>query len=441
LTVASEKYTVRAVSADDAIADVRQMAGDLDRKMSAAFAQLASQKPGGQPAQVAQSNDTPRGNGHTPGEPLTNVRRTPDAKSAFEPGNKIKPRFLLQPFSEITLGSQAAYLIKGIIPREGLVVVYGEPKCGKSFWTFDLSMHIALGWDYRGWRVKQGAVVYCAFEGAEGFKARVEAFRQKKLSETATAVPFYLLAASLVLAKDRAELIQSIRAHLGDTRPAVVVLDTLNRSIGGSESDDRDMPAYIAAAGAIQAAFNCAVIIVHHSGLAKDRPRGHTSLTGAADAQIVVKRDSLGDIVAAVDWLKDGAEGEQVVSRLLPVDVVRDDEGDPITSCIVEAVEGQAARRAAKQAKSANSLTKGAKIALEALHEVIGDLGKEAPASGHIPAAIKVVTLKQWRDAAYRRGISSSDKDRAREMAFQRAHESLLVGKRIGVWDDHVWVV
>ena len=30
------------------------------------------------------------------------------------------------------------------IPRVGLVVVWGPPKCGKSFWAFDLAMH---AWD------------------------------------------------------------------------------------------------------------------------------------------------------------------------------------------------------------------------------------------------------------------------------------------------------
>ena len=63
----------------------------------------------------------------------------------------------------------------------GSVVVWGPPKCGKSFWTFDLMMHVALGWEYRGRRVQQGAVVYLALEGGHGFRARVEAWRRRHL--------------------------------------------------------------------------------------------------------------------------------------------------------------------------------------------------------------------------------------------------------------------
>ena len=84
----------------------------------------------------------------------------------------------------------------------------------------------------------------------------------------------------------------SIRGTLGDDAPVAVVLDTLNRSLPGSESSDQDMAAYIKAADAVREAFNCAVIVVHHCGIDTSRPRGHTSLTGAVDAQLAVKRDA-----------------------------------------------------------------------------------------------------------------------------------------------------
>jgi hypothetical protein len=103
-----------------------------------------------------------------------------------------KHRFHLVPFEEIRLGTEPQYLVKGIIPRVGLTVIWGPPKCGKSFWIFDLSMHVALGWPYRGRRVQQGPVVYCAFEGQNGISARVEAFRQTFPINAGAPVPFYL---------------------------------------------------------------------------------------------------------------------------------------------------------------------------------------------------------------------------------------------------------
>jgi RecA-family ATPase len=48
--------------------------------------------------------------------------------------------------------------------------------------------------------------------------------------------------------------------------------------------NDEDMGRFIKAADTIQRAFGCVVVIIHHCALAGDRPRGHTSLTGAAEA-------------------------------------------------------------------------------------------------------------------------------------------------------------
>jgi AAA domain len=86
------------------------------------------------------------------------------------------------PFDKIRLAPDARpYRVKGLIPTEGLTVVWGPPKSGKTFATFDICMHVALGWEYRGRRVTQGSVVYCSFEGQAGIAARMEAYRRGHL--------------------------------------------------------------------------------------------------------------------------------------------------------------------------------------------------------------------------------------------------------------------
>ena len=100
-------------------------------------------------------------------------------RSEAKPVEPSKARFHLTRFRDIAITEDVAYLVKDLLPTMGLVVVWGPPKCGKSFWMFDLSMHIALGWEYRGRRVQQGPVVYLALEGGKGFTHRVEAFRRR----------------------------------------------------------------------------------------------------------------------------------------------------------------------------------------------------------------------------------------------------------------------
>ena len=362
----------------------------------------------------------------------------------FKPGNKRpahdgKPtRFALVPFDQIEISAGASYLVKGLIPRAGLVVVWGPPKCGKSFLTFDLSMHVALGWEYRGRRVKRGCVVYCALEGAQGFRARVEAFRREKLPGGTLSPPFHLMASALNLVADQAAFLEALRAQLGKEKPVAVVIDTLNRSLAGSESDDKDMAAYVRAADAIRDAFDCAVLIVHHCGHNGERPRGHSSLIGAVDAQIAVKRDAAENIVATLELSKDGEAGAEIVSRLMPVDVGRDEDDEPIRSCVIVPVDALASAKATKAAKGVK-LPKAAQIALRALNKGIEECGASPPPSNHIPDGIKAITMDQWRDYSSRMGISASDEIRAKRIALNRASEALLAAQKISIWEPFVW--
>ena len=344
---------------------------------------------------------------------------------------EMPPRFRLRCFDEITIGTDRPYLVKGIIPRTGLVVVWGPPKCGKSFWTFDFVMHVALGWEYRGRRVHQGPVVYLALEGGKGFEGRIEAFRQLYLQETPDRVPFYLIADPINLAKDHADLIGCIR--LQACPPAAVVIDTLNRSLVGSESDDKDMAAYIRAADAIRGAFDCVVIVVHHCGIDATRPRGHTSLGGAVDAQLAVKRDTADNIVVTVELMKDGPEGETLLSRLEAVEVGHDADGEMMTSCAIVPGEDTAAKPDAKR-----KLSDRQRLALDALADCAVEQGKPPPATFGLPTGLLAVSVAAWRDAMISRGIIDKDAKNPRE-DFRRVKNSLQVRREIGIRDELVW--
>ena len=363
------------------------------------------------------------------------LRKVWDSATAEEPISEPS-RIRLMPFKGITLGSERRYLVKGLIPCPGLSVVWGPPKSGKSFWIFDLVMHVALGWDYRGRRVHQGPVVYCCFEGQSGIKARVEAFRQRHGHHLAEEVPFFLQPFTLDLVREHAELIEAVNAMLRGTRPVAVVLDTLNRSLVGSEASDTDMSNYVRAADAIRDAFGCSVMIVHHCGHNDSRPRGHSSLTGAVDAQLSVKRDGGGSILVTVEFMKDGESGDTIASNLKSCVVGRDEDGEPITSCVV--VESDAS--CAKAPKSKKRLTKGAQIALKALQKAVTNDGEVPPASNEIPSNVRAVSPSLWRKYAYDMGISGSDQERAKQQAFSRASEALIAEGVVGAWEDHRWL-
>jgi hypothetical protein len=341
----------------------------------------------------------------------------------------------LIPFGEIKLGTERRDLIRNLIPRSGLIVAWGPPKCGKSFGAFDLCMHIALGWKYRGRRVQQGPVVYCAFEGQNGISARVEAFRQHVLAENADAnIPFFLEPVTLSLARDHRALIASIRQQLGAQNPVMVALDTLNRSIEGSESSDQDMTRYVNAADAIRAAFGCAVLIVHHCGIDGSRPRGHTSLTGAADAQLAVRRSESGIVTLTVEWMKDGGgEGDVIAFRLDRVVVGQDDDGEDITSCIVVPVDetvGQPEHRPKLSAKD--------ELARRELATLLADEGQPAPTTWGLPNGVVTVAVDAWRERLVSRGVVPQVEDRRR---FWDLRDRLKVKGFAAERDHQIWLV
>jgi AAA domain len=343
-------------------------------------------------------------------------------------------RFNLVPFDKIELRRDCAYLVQDVIPREGLTIVWGPPKCGKSFVVFDLAMHVALDWDFRGRRVSTGPVVYVACEGERGLGTRAAAFRQRRLADHQEAVPFYLITTRLDLVGEHTQLIADISGQIGATTPAAVVIDTLNRSLAGSENNDEDMSAYVQAADAIREAFKCAVIIIHHCGIEGTRPRGHTSLTGAADALIAVKRDNNGVILATVTDMKDGAEGATIASKLEVVVVGTETTGEDIKSCIV--VDTEAPPQVMKS-KGKRPIPETYWKARTQLTNAIARSGISVSADG-IPASARVVTLDVWKAELKQRGMLGVG-SRSRNW-FMDCKRRLVTENQICIREPYVWI-
>jgi hypothetical protein len=366
-------------------------------------------------------------------EPSSTPEPEPELTSDNEkneplPASKSLVAFPLIAFEHVTLNTGRDYLVKDLLPRVGLCLIWGPRKCGKSFWAMDLALHVAFGWEYRGRKVLQAPVIYLALEGHGGYPRRIEAFKQYHGVKVA---PFYLLRAKINLTAKADQLCKDIEAQLGNEKPGAIFVDTLNRSLVGSESSDEDMAKYLAAAGKIEERFNCLVVIIHHCGYDESHPRGHTALSAGVDVQIAVRRGNDLEIIATVDLAKDGPEGAEIYSRLHPVDVGFDSEGDPIGSLVVLPAEKSATSHVAAR------LNDRQRNALDALAIATIDFG--VPPTFELPASInRVVKIEEWRKAMFANGTLNQG-DANPRADFKRLRNQLKDHHAIGIHGDFVW--
>jgi hypothetical protein len=344
-------------------------------------------------------------------------------------------KFKLVSLDDLKSPITTEYLVKGWFPRRGLVEVWGPPKCGKSFWVFTVMLHVAMGRDYRGLRVHQGEIVYLALEGQAGFSKRRDAFYKTCLAPGETVPAFKLCGATLDLIKDHQQLITDIRQQ--SSSPECIVIDTLNRSLNGSENKDVDMGAYIRAADTLQKTFGCLVVIIHHCGIDETRPRGHSSQTGAVDVQISVKKDATGIVTTTVELAKDMAEGATLSSCLEVVELGIDQDGDPITSCVVVPAPDSPKAQGKAQAKTTGEQRRFLDILTTATIEA-GEFPKDTT---KVPTSIKTVTREMLKKYCVSEGwMDEAESNKAR--AKVSGMINTLAGKRlIGATDRYVWRV
>jgi hypothetical protein len=355
-------------------------------------------------------------------------------------GEKViapRQRLIPIPWSEIHSLPRREPIVGGLLDRAAMSVVYGGSNTGKTFFALDLSACIALDREWRGRRVRYGAVVYIAAEGGLGIEERLTAYRLHH-NVSAAGVPLYVIPEPIDLCASDADvnlLLQRLADLPKDPAIELIVVDTLSRALaGGNENGADDMGAFVRHCDRLRAESRAHVLIIHHAGKDEGRgARGHSLLRAATDTEIEVTKND-GSATAEVVKQRDRPSGDKFSFALEPVDIGQDEEGAIITSCVVVATNCPAE----VVPKKAN-LPKAALIALKALAETVDEQGKpSATGAPQIPPAVKVVSQDAWRLQSYRRGISSSDEPRARQRAFKRASEYLIGSGRVGSWDSNV---
>jgi KaiC/GvpD/RAD55 family RecA-like ATPase len=255
-----------------------------------------------------------------------------DAISENAPSGKSG--FTLIQAAEFAAQPSGRWLVKGLIPMEELVIVYGASGAGKSFVMIDLAMAVARGVPWRGCKVRQGKVIYIAAEGGGGVRKRLTAYAQHHAVSLGS-VPFYVIHASPNLL-DKAQVKALIDAINGLEDVAMIICDTFAQmTAGANENAAEDMGLAIAHVRAVGRRSGATTVLVHHAGKdAAKGARGWSGLKAAADAEVEVTRDG-DDRAINTTKQKDADDGASWGFKLERVAIGMDDDGDIVESCVI----------------------------------------------------------------------------------------------------------
>lgn len=244
----------------------------------------------------------------------------------------------LATLAEFATQPKIRWLVRGILPDDSLVVVFGPPKGGKTYSVCDLLMHGAHGMPWHGHRVPKALrVAFLAGEGRNGLRVRLHAWLSHH-DNAALAGAFNILPSSLSLPDRVEELIELLKPFA----PEVVVPDTLNAFFGPyDENSTQDMTRFVASLRQLREALGCTLVVLHHTALADTgRERGSGVLRGAADVIIQVGKDESGsgNVGFQVITGRDIEPMEAPVAlKLTRVETDwLDEDGTPLTTCIVQ---------------------------------------------------------------------------------------------------------
>lgn len=304
-----------------------------------------------------------------------------------------------------------SWIVKDFLPKATLGVLFGESGSGKTFASYDLCAAVCRGIEWNGKRVTKGRVLYVVAEGVAGFVNRIKAYcHQQGISPSDIDMDVISdLTPNLLEPAQITDLIKDIKKR----EPYdLIVMDTFAQVMpGANENSGEDVGKALAECKRIHRHTGAMVLLVHHSGKDSSKgARGWSGLRAAADVELEITRKE-NDRSINVTKLKDGQDGAIIGFKLHTVVLGEDDDGDDITSCVVEFCEVSA------KLKNDKGITgKNKRLAFDKAHDMIGlNPGGEVATQELIEAMLSEMPLdsgvRDQRKSVAARAITGLVKD------------------------------
>ncbi len=264
-------------------------------------------------------------------------------------------------------------IIKHVLPRNGIGLMGGQSRAGKSFIAVDLATAISSGQDWLGYKVRTRiGVAYLAAEGGGAINRRLDAAAQWRGINELLPITWATNIGDLLDDKNRAEVIADMKraSAIMERRfgypIGLVIIDTLSAAFGiENENDSREARRVADVKEEIEREMDAFVLTLHHIG--KDHTRGLRGSSGFMDNyeqvfKIVAHRDEETDKVLSRDIAliknKEGEELDPIGFELASVKVGIDEDGEDILSAAIKmvavgvAVEQKKSRRTSQAEKT-----------------------------------------------------------------------------------------
>jgi len=363
-----------------------------------------------------------------------------------------KSKFLVESWDSIK-DEPVEWLIESIIPKRAFVALFAPPASWKSFIALDLAEAIATGRDWMGYKIpKKGAVLFISGEGHGGMGARVKACKIQNNSPDGANM--YVIRAQINIRSSQEDfnaLVAAINELVAqiDEPLEIIILDTLMRMSGGNfnENSSEDMGGFIAQTGKLQQLYNCALMVIHHSGKHIKGLRGHSSLLGAVDTELeITRQDSvinsadpsvIGNAILTVSKQKDGADSILVGIEVVLVEIGISSLGFEITTSLAVRQNQDIAGSNPKGSKNNAGSGGNQKIEMDSLYKAIKAKGSYRVVDGSSRFG---VSLDDWKDEFWSMKGCTEDDKAAFKKAWLRARERLVAVNKVVIGSGWVWL-
>lgn len=304
------------------------------------------------------------------------------------------------------------WTVKGLMPARQVCLIMGPSGSGKSFETTSMALHVARGVMYRGKRVRQGGVVYLAYEAGLGLQNRLAAYRKHHSIHPGTFIPFAWLTkppglfakedAAVALADD----INALTADwVGPHKLSVIVVDTHNAATrGSSEIKTEDINKVMDRYYKLAELTGAAIWVIGHTNSSGNH-RGSEVLFNAIETCILIEKikgkshdekdfveDEGGNVMRRIKVRKqrEGLDNWSQDFILQKIYLGIDADGEHITS-MVPAAPGAGTTAEDKYKKAWTKLSNAERVILQVLSRATEVNGVPTPDGLELPRSVRFV--------------------------------------------------